>query len=132
MIILCPALLTRVREMPTGARLLTQAQFIHRELSVRFAVRTKEFERLPQWAGDEPHMREVHDLYMDSFRRLRLLPFPEDAEGERRLTELLRGVQQRHSNIVVSLARGMQELKRSGEGSGEGERGCRMGRIDRM
>jgi len=99
---------------PMPKRLLLQAQFIHRELAVRFAVRAKEFERLPQWAGEEPHIAEVHRTYVDSFRKLRMLPFPTDAAGEAALTALLRDIAARHANVVTSLGRGTQELRRAG------------------
>ena len=94
--------------------LLHTSQFVHSELAIRFAVRAKELERLPTWASKVDDFERVREVYAESFRRLRMLPHPTDAEGEAALTGLLRDIATRHTGVVPRLARGVQKLRHRG------------------
>lgn len=98
---------------PSPETLLIAAQFLHKELPVRLAHRTRELEKLPFGLSEMPSVRLVREMYRDSFRILFELPCPQNAEEEWRFTNVLRQIKQRHNNVVSIMAKGIQELKQS-------------------
>ena len=96
---------------PSPENLLIAAQFLHKELPVRLAHRTRELEKLPFGLSEMPSVRLLHEMYRDSFRILLELPFPRTIEEEWQFTGVLGQIKQRHNNVVSIMAKGIQELK---------------------
>jgi pyruvate dehydrogenase kinase 2/3/4 len=98
---------------PSPDNLLIAAQFLHKELPVRLAHRTRELEKLPFGLSEMPSVRLLREMYRDSFRILLELPCPRTIEEEWRFTGVLGQIKQRHNNVVSIMAKGIQELKHS-------------------
>eukprot|EP00166_Cyanidium_caldarium_P002347 ctg_2332.g440 len=99
---------------PTAERLLLAAQLMHRELSIRLAHRVVELQSLPYGLSDMRSVQRVRELYENSFADLIMYPRPErKGEEERRFTELLRRIRDRHADVVRQMARGVLELKQA-------------------
>ncbi|RKP08601.1 mitochondrial branched-chain alpha-ketoacid dehydrogenase kinase-domain-containing protein, partial [Thamnocephalis sphaerospora] len=91
------------------ASLLRSAQDVWKELPVRMAKRVVAFQRLPFIVGTNPYIREVHQLYYDSFERLRAVPKPRDHGDDEALTDMLLDLTSRHADAIPMLARGFLE-----------------------
>jgi len=97
--------------------LLQTASFIRRELPIRLAHRILELEKAP-YMRDMPSVKIVKETYIDSF--LKILQFPEitSLEREQRFSKLVEGLYEKHSHVLLHMARGAFELRnriRSGE-----------------
>lgn len=78
------------------------------ELPIRFARRLHLVDSLPKWRAF-PHMRVIHSLYRDAFRRLRMIP-KTDAE---RFRSTLLNIKRRNSNMLMHVVRGVRSMKTS-------------------
>lgn len=96
---------------PVERQLKLSAQFLRAELPIRLAHRVAELENLPYGLSAKTHILKVRDWYVDSFRELRSFPEIKDAETEIQFTDLLKGIYQRHRNVVPVMAMGVAELK---------------------
>lgn len=105
----------QTHDLPRG--LLTSAQFLKRELSIRFAHRIVELDRLPRGLSAMPSVRTVRDWYRLSFEEIRAFPAlvegPGDTASEAAFADLLRTIFERHGPTVVTMARGIFEFRRS-------------------
>jgi pyruvate dehydrogenase kinase 2/3/4 len=87
---------------------------MHRELAIRLAHRVVELQSLPYGLSEMRSVRRVKELYENSFADIVMYPRPEKAgEEERRFTELLRHIRDRHADVVRQVACGVLELKQS-------------------
>jgi len=99
---------------PTPKKLLLAAQLMHRELAIRLAHRVVELQSLPYGLSEMRSVKRVCELYENSFADILMYPRPErEGEEERRFTELLRRIRDRHSDVVRQIACGVLELKQS-------------------
>lgn len=99
---------------PTPKKLLLAAQLMHRELAIRLAHRVVELQALPYGLSAMRSVRRVRELYENSFADIVMYPRPEkEGEEERRFTELLRHIRDRHADVVRQIACGVLELKQS-------------------
>ena len=99
---------------PTRQALRQEAMFLHKELPVRLSHRVVELERLPFGLAEMPSVRIVRGMYIDSVQEIAALPNPgtEDDEGHRFVTALDQ-IKRRHSSVVLLMAKGVLELKKS-------------------
>ncbi|CAJ1389759.1 unnamed protein product [Effrenium voratum] len=76
----------------------TLADILHEELPVRYARRISMLESLPEWRGN-PSIRHVRDMYIKSFKELRMADQLRDSE----LRQCLAKIKNRHSrtNLLV-------------------------------
>jgi len=91
--------------------LIQVAGFLRHELPIRLAHRIQDLERVPLLA-DVPSVRQVKDLYISSFLDL----ISKDKaittyEQEREFAAVLEGIYERHSRVLVQMARGAFELR---------------------
>jgi len=84
------------------------------ELPIRYARRVALLESLEVWNASS-QLRKIRSIYNDAFRRLRMLSH-NDVESFRKT---LQDIKVRHSNILMSLIRGIQTLKSKGMASDE-------------
>lgn len=95
------------------ATVLTSSQFLHKELPIRLAQRMVELEHLPGGLSGTPSVRHVSSWYVSSFNDIRAHPLPTDAATEASFTRLLASIYERHAPTVVTMARGLVELRRA-------------------
>ncbi len=88
------------------------AQFLHREMPIRFAGKVKELESIPGGLFQVPSIQTVRDWYIESFFEITRFPFPRTVEDDRRFSELVARIKYRHRNQVQVMARGIQEFLR--------------------
>ncbi|XP_076048481.1 pyruvate dehydrogenase kinase isoform X2 [Oratosquilla oratoria] len=87
--------------------------FLRKELPVRLANIMKEFHLLPENLLHMPSVCAVRELYKQSF--VDLLEYEKSKAGDSqtldKFTEALVRIRNRHSDVVMTMARGMLELK---------------------
>jgi hypothetical protein len=84
------------------------AQFVQKELPVRMARRVVAFQRLPFIVGTNPYIQQVHQLYYDSFEKLRVLPPMKNHSDDETFTNILLDLTSKHADAIPILARGKQ------------------------
>ncbi|PHJ17738.1 pyruvate dehydrogenase kinase [Cystoisospora suis] len=82
-------------------------QFLSVELPVRFASRIKQIEALPMF-NEERLVLQVRQLYVESFKQLRMCSWSNKEDFAR----LLKNLKRRHAPIAPLLVTGMRNLKR--------------------
>jgi len=91
--------------------LMQVASFLRRELPIRLAHRVKDLEKVPLMK-DMQSVKEVKQLYIQSF--LELLEFEKkiiSADQEEAFSRLVEGIYERHSRVLVQMARGAYEFR---------------------
>jgi pyruvate dehydrogenase kinase 2/3/4 len=84
---------------------------LRRELPIRLAHRIQDLEGIP-WMKDMPSVKEVKELYIKSF--LELVEFDEKivrGDQEEAFSKLVEGIYERHSRVLVQMARGAYEFR---------------------
>ncbi|KAL3908931.1 MAG: hypothetical protein SGARI_002840 [Bacillariaceae sp.] len=87
------------------------ASFLRRELPIRLAHRIQDLEKVPLMK-DMQSVKEVKQLYIQSF--LELLEFEKKittADQEAAFSRLVEGIYERHSRVLVQMARGAYEYR---------------------
>jgi pyruvate dehydrogenase kinase 2/3/4 len=95
--------------------LLQVASFLRRELPIRFAHRINDLSRVPL-LRDMPSVQEVRSLYITSFLEiLSLDKHPPNSnsseEWENSFATILENIYERHSSVLVQMAKGAYELR---------------------
>ena len=96
--------------------LLQVASFLRRELPIRFAHRINDLGRVPL-LRDMSSVREVRALYITSFLEILTLdkhppPSSDTSEGwENSFAAILENIYERHSSVLVQMAKGAYELR---------------------
>ena len=91
--------------------LIQIASFLRRELPVRLARRVIELEQLPEGLHSMKSVQRVRDWYEQSFVDIRRSRQPVDVETEVEFFEVLSKVYDRHAATLITMARGVHELK---------------------
>lgn len=73
------------------------------------ARRVRAIERLPFIVGVNPFIRNVYDLYKDSFHTLIKMPEPLDEEQQQEFTNVLAELTESHQSVIPNLAKGFKE-----------------------
>lgn len=92
--------------------LLQSAQFLHRELPVRVAHRIKSFHGIPFIIGCNPIILAVHDLYIQSFKKLYHFPHLKNMKDVNEYAHLLHELLENHKNVVEDLAYGFRQCSK--------------------
>lgn len=111
------------REAPLGAlgkRLvqrricLQSAQFLRRELPIRLAHRIMDLDQVPLMR-DMPSVQRVKGIYIDSFMDLlqNIVPTIRTAHDEEFFARNLHALYEKHSNVLIEMARGAYELRQA-------------------
>ncbi|KAG7368256.1 two component system sensor histidine kinase [Nitzschia inconspicua] len=91
--------------------LMQVASFLRRELPIRLAHRIQDLEKVPLMR-DMQSVKEVKQLYIQSF--LELLEFDKkivNADQEAAFSRLVEGIYERHSRVLVQMAKGAYEFR---------------------
>lgn len=91
------------------SHLIRSAQYLHRELPVRIAHRVVAFRQLPYIVGANPHLQDVHDMYLRAFHTLSGFPKITTWEEEQRYSRVLKELLDDHRDVVSMLAQSFQE-----------------------
>ena len=101
-------------EVSRRERTLIQiASFLRRELPVRLARRVIELQQLPEGLHSMRSVQRVREWYEQSFVEIRRSRQPVDAETEAEFFELISNVYERHAPTLITMARGVHELKQA-------------------
>ncbi|CAB1102010.1 unnamed protein product [Ectocarpus sp. CCAP 1310/34] len=102
--------LTGQDSLSTKQKMLIQvASFLHRELPIRLAHRVRDLESVPDMLAQ----KSVREWYVISYEEIRKFPRPVTVDEEVRFAELLKGIYQRHAPVLLTMARGVWELRES-------------------
>ena len=110
---------TRERQAATELVLIQVAGFLRRELPIRLAHRVHDLENVPL-LSDMNSVKEVRDLYVKSILDLMAFESIENIDQEERFAKLVDNIYERHSNVLVQMARGAYEFRkavREGQGN---------------
>jgi Mitochondrial branched-chain alpha-ketoacid dehydrogenase kinase len=91
--------------------LIQVASFLRRELPIRLAHRIQDLEGIPI-LRDMNHIRLVRDLYIQSF--FDIVNFDSkitDSQQEQLFSQLIEKIYERHSSVLVQMARGAYEFR---------------------
>jgi Mitochondrial branched-chain alpha-ketoacid dehydrogenase kinase len=92
--------------------LLSMARLLRQEIPIRLAQRISDLDRVP-FMRDMPSVLRVKDVYRNSFRALRVVPPIVTAKDESDFAYLLSQLYEKHSGVLVEMARGAYELRES-------------------
>jgi hypothetical protein len=104
---------TRERHAATGLVLIQVAGFLRRELPIRLAHRIQDLESVPV-LRDMASVIGVRDLYIKSL--LELMSFDtkiQTAEQEEAFARIVENIYERHSSVLVQMARGAFEFRKA-------------------
>jgi len=90
--------------------LIQAANFIRREMPIRLARRIKDLDRVPLMK-DMVSVRAVKDIYISSFLTLVKEPAVDSLVRESLFARKLEILYERHSSVLVQMARGAYELR---------------------
>jgi pyruvate dehydrogenase kinase 2/3/4 len=87
---------------------LRYAQFLHREMPIRLAVKVRQLEQIPDGMANNRSIQTVRNWYVQSFREFQQHPLPTDAATEASFTRMIAAITDRHKNQVAVMARGIR------------------------
>jgi pyruvate dehydrogenase kinase 2/3/4 len=96
----------------TGQTRIRNTRFLHRELPVRLAQRLQDLNHLPGGLTYNPNIQSIIRLYTDYFVSLTNAETPRCVDSERKYTELLEDVLEDRNQVILTIARGVLELRR--------------------
>lgn len=109
---LTPLTMMYVGKTEDGSHLLKSAQYLQKDLPIRFAHRIDDFRNLPFVVACNPLLLELHERYIKIFHTLHTFPPVKTLEQEQDFTELLKNILSSTSNTLPLLAEGFRESKR--------------------
>jgi len=108
------------QHLATNLVLIQVASFLRRELPIRLAHRIQDLEGIPLMR-EMSSVKEVKELYVKSF--LELVSFDEritTSDQEETFSRLVESIYERHSRVLVQMARGAYEFRNQvAKGGGE-------------
>ena len=98
-------------EVTDDEKILIQvSNFLRRELPIRLAHRIHDLNSAPLFC-DMPSVKEVRNTYIKTFYTLIQIKQIETIDDERKFAGLLLKLYDRHSNVLIQMARGAFELR---------------------
>jgi pyruvate dehydrogenase kinase 2/3/4 len=91
--------------------LMNMADLLHQELPIRLAHRIEDLDSIIK-LRDMPSIKAVKSIYISSFLELLEAPPAESPKLEQDFGRLLQGLYEKHSNVLLQMARGVLEYKR--------------------
>eukprot|EP00939_MAST-03C_sp_MAST-3C-sp1_P003501 g3501.t1 len=96
----------------TGPDRVRNTRFLHRELPIRLAQRIQDLRNMPAGLSHNRYVASITELYSEFFVRLTEAEKPVDEVTEEKYTNLLENVLLDKDQVVVTLARGVLELRK--------------------
>lgn len=109
---LSPLTMMYINKTDDGSHLLRSAEYLHKDLPIRFAHRINDFRNLPFVVACNPHLLEVHERFIKIFHTLHSFPSIKTLEQEKIYTELLQNTLNCSSDTLPLLTEGFRESKR--------------------
>ncbi|KAG5183205.1 pyruvate dehydrogenase kinase [Tribonema minus] len=107
------------RDLNIRDKMLIQvASFLHRELPIRLAHRVRDLESVPEML-QQKSIQQVREWYVQSYDDIRQCPPPRTREVEKHFAKLLHDIYSRHAPVLLTMARGVWELRESFRASGD-------------
>jgi len=100
---------------PATKKTLQVAQFMHREMPVRFAHRVKELDELPYGLSDMASIQVMKGWYEQGLADIIKCPLPQDEATEQQFFEVADHIYNRHNETLMQVAKGLFEFKSSGQ-----------------
>lgn len=108
---LTPLTMMYIGKKEDGSHLLRSAQYLHRDLPIRFAHRIDDFRNLPFVVACNPLLLELHERFIKIFHTLNSFPPIKTLDQEKEFTELLQNTLNCSSDTLPLLAEGFRESK---------------------
>ncbi|CAF1368264.1 unnamed protein product [Adineta steineri] len=109
---LTPLTMMYIGKTKDSSHLLRSAQYLHKDLPIRFAHRIDDFRNLPFIVACNPLLLELHERFIKIFHTLHSFPPIKTLEQEKAYTELLQNTLTCSSDTLPLLAEGFRESKR--------------------
>ncbi|UJR26582.1 hypothetical protein I4U23_007902 [Adineta vaga] len=109
---LTPLTMMYIGKTEDGSHLLRSAQYLHKDLPIRFAHRIDDFRNLPFVVACNPLLLELHERFIKIFHSLHSFPPIKTLDQEKAYTELLQNTLTCSSDTLHLLAEGFRESKR--------------------
>jgi [3-methyl-2-oxobutanoate dehydrogenase (acetyl-transferring)] kinase len=109
---LTPLTMMYIGKTEDGTHLLRSAQYLQKDLPIRFAHRIDDFRNLPFVVACNPLLLELHERFIKIFHTLHSFPSIKTLEQEKEFTELLRNTLSSTSDTLPLLVEGFRESKR--------------------
>lgn len=97
-------------QQATERIIMQVASFIRREMPIRLAHRIHDLDQVPM-LRDMPSVHKVKDIYINSFLGLVDMPKIQTLQDEQDFAKTLEQLYERHSNVLIQMARGAFELR---------------------
>ncbi|CAF0923414.1 unnamed protein product [Rotaria sordida] len=110
--LLTPLTMMCIGKTEDGSHLLRSAQYLHRDLPIRFAHRIDDFRNLPFVVACNPLLLELHERFIKIFHTLHTFPPIKTLEQEQDFTALLKNTLSCTADTLPLLAEGFRESKR--------------------
>lgn len=125
-----------VQDSQSQNALMIPAQFLHEELPIRYIqtlrMLNSDHELPHQFMTSTQTFRNVTQRYLEDVSALTRFPKPDTIEKEREFTDLLRILQKRHKNNVLSLGVSFKELSELAAGGAKSVSELDEGRAQRF
>lgn len=106
----------------TSERIIQQvACFLHREIPVRIAHRIVQIQSFPLYSRSSS-MQNVCSWYKSAFSKIKSSPIPDTPEKEAEYANLLHEIYDKHSSIMLTMAKALYDARKLFER--EGDRFC--------
>ena len=105
---------TRDKHAATDLVLMQVAGFLQRELPIRMAHGVADLESIPV-LRDRNHVKYVKEAYQQSFDEMMQFPSRDiaDLQAEQQFADMIERIYDRHSNVLVQMARGAYEFRQA-------------------
>ena len=90
--------------------IIEQSKFLHEELSIRISHRIIDLFKLPYGLPLIPDIKNVIDLYINSFGRIQNFNKPYTLNDSENFSELLEDIKMKHKNLEIMVSRGLNEI----------------------
>ncbi|KAH0432823.1 hypothetical protein CcaCcLH18_06214 [Colletotrichum camelliae] len=95
----------------TESRLLSSANYVRTELPTRIAHRIRDLEQLPYVVVENPHIKEVYELYQRAFDTFRKVKEIKSLEDNERFCKIISGMLKAHLTVIPKLSMGILESR---------------------
>ncbi|CAF2630780.1 unnamed protein product [Rotaria sp. Silwood2] len=109
---LSPLTMMYIGKTDDGGHLLRSAQYLHKDLPIRFAHRINDFRNLPFVVACNPLLLELHERFIKIFHTLHSFPPIKTLEHEKIFTDLLQNTLNCSSDTLPLLVEGFRKSKR--------------------
>ncbi|KAF8820274.1 ATPase/histidine kinase/Dna gyrase B/HSP90 domain-containing protein [Cardiosporidium cionae] len=95
----------------TNSAIIKTADWVRYELAIRFAHRLYDFHRLPFFALENPHIKEVYNIYVNTFERFIAVPEIKTMEDEQAFVSLIEEEKKLHDCTVDAMGEGAAQVE---------------------